>query len=146
MIAEYLLPDLIQLDLQVTSREELMKHLVDLMASKGLVTDTKGYLEDLYTREKQGSTAIGFDVATPHAKSAGVIKPAIALARLIQPIKWDEEEEVSMVFLIAVPEAQAGDVHLKIVANLFRKLMHEDFRQSLKTANTAEEILNTIQD
>ncbi|MCH5584908.1 PTS sugar transporter subunit IIA [Shimazuella sp. AN120528] len=146
MIAEYLLPDLVQLDAQVTSREELMEYLVDLMASKGLVTDAKVYLEDLYTREKQGSTAIGFDVATPHAKSKGVSKPAIALVRLVQPIQWDEEEEVSLVFLIAVPEAQAGDVHLKIVANLFRKLMHEDFRQSLRTANSVEDILNTIQD
>jgi fructose PTS system EIIA component len=145
MIAEYLLPDLIQLDVQVTSREELMEYLVDLMASKGLVTDSKVYLEDLYSRERQGSTAIGFDVATPHAKSKGVVKPAIAFARLAQPVEWDEEEEVSLVFLIAVPEAQAGDVHLKIVANLFRKLMHEDFRQTLKTANTGQEILNTIE-
>jgi fructose-specific phosphotransferase system IIA component len=145
MIAEYLLPDLIQLNVQETSREALMENLVDVMVTKGLVTDAEVYLEDLYTREKQGSTAIGFDVATPHAKSKGVAKPAIALARLAQPIEWDEEK-VSLVFLIAVPEEQAGDVHLKMVANLFRKLMHEDFRQSLKTANTAEEILNTIQE
>jgi fructose-specific phosphotransferase system IIA component len=145
MIGDYLLSDLIQLDMQVTSREELMEYLVNLMASKGLVTDAQVFLKDLYSREEQGSTAIGFDVATPHAKSKGVAKPAIALARLAQPIEWDEEK-VSLVFLIAVPEEQAGDVHLKIVANLFRKLMHEDFRQSLKTANTAEEILNTIQE
>jgi fructose-specific phosphotransferase system IIA component len=145
MIAEYLLPDLIQLDVQVTSREELMEYLVYVMVSKGLVTDAKLYLEELYMREKQGSTAIGFDVATPHAKSKGVAKPAIAFARLAQPIEW-EDEKVSMVFLIAVPEAQAGDVHLKMVSNLFRKLMHENFRQSLKTANTVEEIIKTIED
>ncbi|HHE2654834.1 TPA: PTS sugar transporter subunit IIA, partial [Enterococcus faecium] len=39
-----------------------------------------------------------------------------------------------MIFMIAVPENSQGDMHLKILQRLSRKLMDDDFRQALMEA------------
>ena len=48
-----------------------------------------------------------------------------------------------LIFLIAAPDG-ADDKHLHILAALARKLVHEDFRQSLRDANTGAEIAAII--
>jgi mannitol/fructose-specific phosphotransferase system IIA component (Ntr-type) len=45
--------------------------------------------------------------------------------------------------LIAAPDG-ADDKHLHILAALARKLVHEDFRQSLRDANSGAEIAAII--
>jgi PTS system fructose-specific IIA component len=53
---------------------------------------------------------------------------------------------IDLIFMIGVPEASAGDIHLKILANLSRRLMKEDFRNSLRAAKTPAEVLKVLQD
>jgi mannitol/fructose-specific phosphotransferase system IIA component (Ntr-type) len=48
-----------------------------------------------------------------------------------------------LIFLIAAPDG-ADDKHLHILAALARKLVHEDFRQSLRDANSGAEIAAII--
>lgn len=145
MITNYLPKELIQLDAHAETREEIIHQLAELMKSNGILTNGEDFLDKVTTREKTGSTAIGYEVAIPHGKSDGVARPAVAFARLIKPISW-EGEDVSFVFLIAVPEAQAGDEHLKILAALSRKLMHEEFRQQLKMSASPSDIIAAIKE
>ena len=37
--------------------------------------------------------------------------------------------------MIAVPLSEAGNTHMKILASLSRKLMHEEFRESLRNSS-----------
>ena len=37
-----------------------------------------------------------------------------------------------------------GDRHLEILAALFRKIMHDDFREQLAGAGTADEVIELI--
>jgi PTS system fructose-specific IIA component len=49
--------------------------------------------------------------------------------------------------MIAVPEANVGNEHLQILVSLSRKLIHEDFRNSLLAAQNLEqvhEVLKTL--
>jgi fructose-specific phosphotransferase system IIA component len=111
-----------------------------------VVSDVETYLVDVEEREQMGSTAIGFDVAIPHAKSNAAVRPAVAFARLARPIHWhaSEEETVRLVFLIAVPREQAGNEHLQILAALSRKLMQDSVREQLLQARTKEEVLKAL--
>ncbi len=52
-------------------------------------------------------------------------------------------EPVNMIFMIAVNDLQS-DLHLKALANLSRKLMHEDFRGKILNAKSKSEILEII--
>ena len=95
-------------------------------------------------REESSSTAVGFSVATPHSKSVHVKEPSLAFVRLKNSMKWDDSEEVDMVFQIGVPSPGQGDRHLEILAGLFRKVMHDDFREDLAKAKSAEEVIKLI--
>lgn len=145
-IQELIRPEWIRLELAAESREEVIRQLADSLEKDGVLTDPASYIETVLQREEQGSTAIGFDVAIPHGKSEAVQQPAVAFARLRRGIIWDREQEeiARFVFLIAVPEAQASDAHLQILADLSRRLMHASFREGLKQADSPEKVLEAL--
>ncbi|TCS83846.1 PTS sugar transporter subunit IIA [Tepidibacillus fermentans] len=136
----------ISLSLEATDKKDVISKMANKMAQAGYISDVNLYTEAVFTREEKGSTGIGFQVAIPHGKSKGVSKPGLAFARLAQPTEWQslDGQPVSMVFLIAVPEEQAGNEHLQILAALSRKLIHEEFRNQLMSAKTAQEVLSLI--
>ena len=63
-------------------------------------------------------------------------------------IDWQslDGESVGLVFLLAVPEECQGDQHLKIIAGLSRKLVHQEFRDTLKQASSDREIVELLND
>ena len=144
MAKELMSSAIVTFDAEADSAEEVIKLIAESMDKDGRLIDKDGYVKDVLAREASSSTAVGFSVATPHAKSVHVKEPSLAFVRLAHPIKWDDSEEVSMVFQIAVPSPGQGDRHLEILAGLFRKIMHDDFREKLLAANSAEEIIAVI--
>ena len=49
-----------------------------------------------YREEKVSGTAVGFSVATPHAKSEGVKYETLAFAHLKKPIVWMERKKSAL--------------------------------------------------
>lgn len=137
----------ILLPLDVLTKEECIDKMAESMVKAGFVTDKVSYIETVLNREKTGSTGIGFGVAIPHGKSKGVAAPGLAFSRLSQPIDWQslDGNPVSVVFLIAVPEENVGNEHLQILIAISRKLMHEDFRNQLLTAQSPKEVVDILQ-
>ncbi|MFT4107014.1 MAG: PTS sugar transporter subunit IIA [Lacrimispora sp.] len=136
---------IIVFDMVAKNKEEVISQMSCLMGADGRLLDLNGYEQDVLKREGQASTCVGFLTATPHAKSNHVKCPSLAFARLSEPICWDcEEEEVSLVFQVAVPAEGQGDRHLEILAGLFRKLIYDDFREELLNADTKETVLGLI--
>ncbi|MUT64872.1 PTS sugar transporter subunit IIA [Paenibacillus sp. NEAU-GSW1] len=137
----------ILIPLDITDKSECMQAMVDALAQSGCVTDKSAYLEAVMNREKTGSTGIGFGVAIPHGKSAGVSKPGLAFAKLAKPTDWDslDGEPVSVAFMIAVPEAAAGNEHLQILIAISRKLIDEEFRNKLFAVQDSEELIGLLQ-
>jgi len=91
-------------------------------------------------------------VAMPHAKSEGVGEAFVTFARLNVPVPWGAEpgEDARIVFLIGVPQAADGEqnnnLHLKILAALSKKLIHESFRQKLSDARSETEVYQLLQE
>ena len=136
----------IQLNLQASTREEVLQQMTDTLVQTGSVSDASAFVDEVLTREGTGSTGIGFSVAIPHGKSKGVAEPGLAYAHLDTPVDWNsmDGKPVSLVFLIAVPEEQAGNEHLKILVALSRKLIHAEFREQLAAAKTSQEIYDIL--
>lgn len=135
---------LIRFDDEAATKEEVIARITQMMERDGRLLDRQGYEADVLLRESQASTAVGFLTATPHAKSEFVKIPALSFIRLKQPLKWDGQEDVLLVFQVAVPARGQGDRHLEILAALFRKLVHDEFRIALLKAATAEEVLTLV--
>ena len=128
----------VELKLEAKDMEEVLEKLCALFLKSGAASDAKELYEAFLERERKGATSLGFEVATPHAKSGCVIRPALAFARLDRAIAWGDEE-VSLIFAIAVPK-DASNEHLNILAQLARKLVDKAFLQELKEAKTALDI------
>ncbi|MDD3183792.1 MAG: PTS sugar transporter subunit IIA [Anaerostipes sp.] len=145
MEKELINTNIVLFDVDVTEKEEVIGLIADAMDKDGRLIDKKGYVEDVLKREATSSTAIGFSTATPHAKSVSVKSPSLAFVRLKQPMKWDDEE-ITMLFQIAVPSPGQGDRHMEILAQLFRNLVYDEFRDKLSAASSEQEVVDILKE
>ncbi|SJZ50207.1 PTS fructose transporter subunit IIABC [Garciella nitratireducens] len=141
--------DLIEPNLEGTTREEIIDELIEKLDESGILTSKQQFRQAILTREKEGTTGIGMNIAIPHGKTNAVKRPAIAFGIKRDGVDWKSlDGSVSkLIFMIAVPESGAGDMHLKILQMISRKLMNEEFRNQLlniKTKREALELLKTI--
>lgn len=107
------------------------------LGKAGKITDTEEFYKDVLAREAISPTFVGFDMGLPHGKTDHVLEASVCFGRTAEPVVWNEEsgETADLIILIACPLAEAGDTHMKILANLSRKLMHEEFRESLRNSD-----------
>lgn len=127
---------------QVHSRAEAIKTLADNLFVQGRVQSSEATEEALWQREDMFSTGLGFGIAIPHCKTDGVTHNSISLLRLPQPIEWAPgADPVDIVFMLAVKESDAGDVHMKYFSKLARKIVHESFRNELRTCQDSVALL-----
>ncbi|TMN23806.1 hypothetical protein FFL34_06185 [Lentibacillus cibarius] len=89
-------------------------------------------------------------IAIPHGKSAAFKKTAVAFGIQRDGVDWNSMDGTyaKLIFLIAVPEEQAGNDHLKILQMLSRRLRDDNFREQLlqvKSTDPAYDLLQTIE-
>lgn len=140
--------NLIMLDLNVCTKEEAIKLLIDKLYSEGVVSSQKEFFNTVMERESHSPTGLEKGLAIPHGKCESVNKAAFAVARLNNKISdWesiDENNEVDLIFLLAIPKAEEGSTHLKLLSELSVSLMNEEFYNSLRTAKDSKEFLMNL--
>ncbi len=134
----------IELNANVSSKEEAIDKLIALHESAGNLTDSKKFKEDILKREQDSTTAIGEGIAVPHAKSSAVKTPALSFITVPSGIDYSapDGKKTDLLFMIAATED--GDAHLEILSRLMVMLMDADFANSLRNAKSAEELLRLI--
>lgn len=129
-------------------RENVIRGLIDHAVTAGRITDGEAVIQAALAREEQSTTAVGNEVAIPHARVAGVATPTVLFARIPgDGVDWNSPDNttVRFVLLIAVPEG-ANKKHMKILAQLARALMRDNFRTRLREATTRAEIVDAVQE
>jgi PTS system fructose-specific IIA component len=139
--------DLIMLNLNARSREDAIQLMAERAKARNRLNDVEEYRKAVLKRESEYSTAVGFGVAIPHGKTDAVTEPFLMFAT-VQPLDWQalDQNPVNMIFLIGVPEKDSSTIHLKILASLSRKLMKEEFRNSIRNANTPSNIMKLLKE
>ena len=112
----------------------------------GNVQDVDELVRVALAREAQGTTGLGEEIAIPHAKTDAVSAPVVGFARSAEGIEWGSPDgtRARLIFMISVPEAAAGDEHLRILALLSRKLMDTGFRARLAGAADEAAVLEVL--
>lgn len=133
---------LVMVDSDAESKEEAIQEAVGILLAAGRVDRPRDVEEAVWAREATYSTGLGFGFAVPHCKSDAVTGPSLAVVKLRRGIEWGslDGEAVSVVLLLVVPSSDAAGSHMKVFAKLARKLMHEEFRERLREAATAEDV------
>ncbi|MGO1557927.1 MAG: fructose-specific PTS transporter subunit EIIC [Staphylococcus equorum] len=139
--------EVIEISEKKLTRDEAIEHLVDQLDKYDYITDTEKLKADVLKREMESTTAIGMNVAIPHAKSDAVKKPIVAVMNNKQGVNWDSLDGTlpKIVFLITVP-SDSSDTHLKLLQRLSRALMDDNIRQSLIDATHTEQIYDILKE
>jgi multiphosphoryl transfer protein len=134
---------LVELDCKAASREEAIRRLVDLLDLGGRIDAADAVEDAVWVRETTATTSVGFGVAVPHCASPHVRAASLALVRLARPVEWGslDGEGVCLAILIAVKAGEAGDVHLRTIAALARRLVDDEFRSVLLAAPDADAVV-----
>jgi len=145
VIRDLIQQNYIQLDLKAKTKQEAIESMAQILLKEKAIDDLSGFLNDIYERESIMSTGIGYQIAIPHAKSKYVKIPSVIFARSDEGIPFDamDGKDAKLLFMIAMPE-DGTNAHLKVLAMLSRKLMHQEFRDSLLDAASSEEVLKLL--
>ncbi|USD33089.1 MULTISPECIES: PTS fructose transporter subunit IIABC [Vibrio] len=145
MITDLINKELICLDLQATTKQEVFEELIDLLSSNHRISDKTQFLNDILAREDVGNTGFEDGVALPHAKSAAVSKPAVAIGISRQGIEYGAEDgqPSKLFFMIASPDGGA-DHHIEVLAELSSKLIEDGFIEQFMQASSTGEALELL--
>ena len=146
-IIDFLNEKAISADLKSTSKEGVIRELVDLLAKAEGIKNKEDLVKVLLSREALGSTGIGQGVGIPHGKTDSVKRLVAAFGVCHQGVNFDalDGEPVYLFFLLVAPEDSAGP-HLKGLARISRLLKDKYFRESLKSLTDEKIILKLIRE
>ena len=134
----------IALNVNLSGKSEAIDKLVSLHEKCGNLKNTAVYKEGILKREKMGTTAIGMEIAIPHAKSDAVKSPALTAITVADGVDYGAPDGNPCKLLFMIAATTDGDVHLEVLARLMQMLMDEEFTAKLKSAKTAGEFLAII--
>ncbi|MEY4312656.1 MAG: hypothetical protein RLZZ319_165 [Actinomycetota bacterium] len=137
-------PELVVINSTSTTKDEVIRELADRLVAEGRVTDIELYLADVAKREEVMATGIQGGIGIPHARSASVTAPSVAVATSEKGVPFGAPDgPAHLIFLIAAPVG-ADDSHLQILAAIARRVMRDEFRDALRTATDPAFIADTM--
>ena len=142
-VREVLDERVIDLNMKAADKKEAITYLAGKLKDAGYIADVEEYVEDIYFRESQGQTGIGNYVAIPHGKSSSVTQVGIDIGKKDQEIEWEtlDGKGVKLIFLFAVgKDNENAMTHLKLLAEVARKLGNDEAIEALLAAKTVEDL------
>lgn len=143
----YIREELINLDLLSERKEDAIRELARLMESTQGMIDFNLFLEDVFERERLGTTGIGDGIAIPHARTDAVDQLVIALGRSARGVEFEslDGRKVKLLFLMGTPKGSVSH-YLKILAQLTRLLKEGTFRDKLLEARDKEIVVSLFRE
>lgn len=138
--------DLVFVGEALSSRDEVINFIIEAAGKLGLVRDKRILRQVVMQREAEISTSVGHQIAIPHGKSETVAQPFVAYMSVQEPFVWDDAtgDTVKGIFLISVPQKDAEMTHLRYIANVSKKLIHDEFRKRLFGCKTKDEAFSLL--
>lgn len=133
------------LDLQATTKEDVIDEMINVLEKGNIINDRKEFRKEIMDREALCSTAVGQGIAIPHARTQAVNTPRVAVGISKEGFDYQapDNQKCHLIFMIATCKND-GDLHLKTLAQLSKKLMHEDFVQELLNTNSKQKLVTLL--
>lgn len=146
----------ILLSLDVSSKDDALKSLGELLFKNNKIKDLELFMDDLYKRESAGFTGAGKSIAIPHGISDSVDNVTLAIARLNNTIDWEtwvdiekKDREVRLIIMFAVPSADVDKEernYIEALKIVMRKLADAEVLKRLLSATSENEIMSILLD
>jgi PTS system nitrogen regulatory IIA component len=135
----------IKKDVDVLSKKRALEELSNLITQDQTQLNTNEIFDSLISRERLGSTGVGYGVAIPHGRIKNCKQITGALIQLNQGIDFDamDNQPVDILFALIVPE-ESTDEHLQVLALLASMFNDGNFRQKLRQSQNEDETYQLI--
>jgi mannitol/fructose-specific phosphotransferase system IIA component (Ntr-type) len=140
--AQLLQPDRISLDIAATDKNQAIIEVAGIIHNSTDMVDFPCFCQELLARDELRSTAAGYGVAFPHARTDAVREIVIAAGRSTAGIRFGDET-VFFIFVIGTPREKASE-YLVAVGTLARLMRTEKIRAALGKAKTPEEFIRVL--
>lgn len=144
-ISAILDPRCVALDLHSRGKREVIRELIGLAASAGLIADAAEVESAILAREAVMSTGIGQGVALPHALIAGFGRSVMAVGRSPAGVDFEslDRAPVHLVVLIVGPKGEEKS-HLVLLSHLARILGDASLKRRILDAASPEELVSLL--
>ncbi len=146
ILREFFDKDVVSLDLQGDSKDEILKELIGLLR---LDEKSEGILfKMLKRRENLGSTGIGRGIAIPHCRSLVVNRLRIAFGRKPGGVEFKaiDDEPVHNFFLIVAPPLEVSNQYLPVLGKIAQFAKEPDVPERLSKLGSADEFLALLEE
>jgi len=145
-VAALLRPETINLNLQSRQKAPALREVAELLQRTGCVGNFEAFFQEILDRERVSNTALGHDVAIPHARTEQCSDILIAVGRSKDGIDFEakDNQPVRLIFLIGTPKQMVTD-YLRVVGNLARLLRQDQVRQQLLDAPDAASFIKAVE-
>ncbi|HCS29701.1 MAG TPA: PTS fructose transporter subunit IIA [Spongiibacteraceae bacterium] len=129
---------------QSTSKKRLLEDVAQFISNDVPALSANEIYTQLLNRERLGSTGIGEGVAIPHCRVSNCSSVIATLVTLKSAVDFEavDDQPVDILFALVAPE-EGHDEHLKALAGIAEKLNDPQFRQQIRTADSAEALFQT---
>ena len=143
-IINFLTEDSIIMNCQSKSQKNALEVISNKMAEL-TSTNKDEIFQKLYEREKLGTTAFGNGIAIPHARIEGIQNAKIIMLKLTEAIDFNsiDNSKVDIIMSLFVPNDN-NKMHIELLSKISSLLDNQVFREKIRTANTASDIMITI--
>src|SRR5687767_12419753 len=145
-LREFFSEDAIKLELEGTSKDEILKELISLLT---MDEKSAGMLfKMLKRRENLGSTGIGRGIAIPHCRSLVVNKLRVAFGRKASGVDFKaiDERPVNFFFLIVAPPLEVSNQYLPVLGKIAQFSKETDVPRRLLEINEPQQFLKLLEE
>lgn len=130
----------VALDVEVSSKKRAFEQ-AGLMFENNCGIARAVVSDNLFARERMGSTGLGHGVAVPHGRVKGLKAPLAAFMRLVEPIPFEspDGEPVRLLVFLLIPD-HVTQQHLEILSEIAEMFSDEAFRTVLNTDPNADAV------
>ena len=143
-ITNFLTEDSIIMDCDSKSQKNTLEVISNKMAEL-TSTNKDEIFQKLYEREKLGTTAFGNGIAIPHARIEGIQNAKIIILKLTKAIDFNsiDGNKVDIIMSLFVPNDN-NKMHVELLSSIASLLDNQVFREKIRTANTASDVMMII--
>lgn len=139
-LVDVLTPDRIIFCDDISSKKKALE-LASKVAVKTLPDiDEDDVYEGLLSRERLGSTGIGFGIAIPHCRLAKLRETVAVILRLDHGIDFDTTDKVPVdIILVLLAPEDSSEEHLKLLADIAEHFSQNNFRNLVRETRDPHE-------
>jgi PTS system nitrogen regulatory IIA component len=134
-----------ELELQGSSKQEIIENLLDILVKSGKVKDRAVALEALLEREAKMSTGIQQGIAIPHCKTDSVDELLACVGIVKNGVDFEALDGIpSKIFIMTLSPLTRTGPHVQFLAEISRVLTNESMRDKLINVGSKEELISLI--